>query len=120
VRARQRYQSFRTDQRRIARQQNHELRAGRDRSPRHEHRVARPALRLLQHRAHAEQRNCRGHVLRLVAHNRDNLSRFERQARAHHVLDQRTPPGAVQHFRPRGLQPRALAGSQYDDCKVGG
>ena len=103
MRARQGHERFRTDQRRIARQQDRKLRAGRDRAPRHEHRVARPALRLLQRSSHAERRNHGGYVLGLMAHNRDNLSRFERQARAHHVLDQRTPPGAVQHFRQRGL-----------------
>ena len=119
VRARQRGERFRADQRRIARQQDGELRARGNRAPRHQHRVARAALRLLQHCLHAQRRDRGGHILGLMAHDRDNFSRLERQARAHNVLDQRTPARAVQHLRQRGFEPRALARGQDHDYEVG-
>ncbi len=119
VRACERRKSLRANQRRIARQQDSELRARRDRAPRHEHCVSRAALRLLQRRLHAERRDRAGHVVGLMTHDRDNLTRLERLARAHDVLDQRAPARAVQHFRPSGFQPRALARSQDHNHEVG-
>jgi hypothetical protein len=81
--------------------------------------MARPALRLLQYRFDAEWRNRSAHLFGLVPHNRHDLARLERLARAHHLLDKRPAPRAVQHFSQRGFQPRALACRQYHNHAVG-
>ena len=81
--------------------------------------MARPALRLLQYRFDAERRHRGGYVIGLMPHNRNDLARLERLAGAHHVLDECPPAGAVQHFRQRGFQPRALARRQNHNHQVG-
>src|SRR6195256_2315500 len=74
--------------------------------------MARAALRLLQRRLHTEWRDRSSYVLGLMTDDRNHFTRLERLARAHDVLEQRTPTGAMQHFRQGGFQPRALACSQ--------
>ena len=119
MRARQRGNRFRADQRRVARKNHRKLRARGNRPPRHQHGVARPALRLLQYRLDAERRHRGAHVIGLMPHDRHDLARLERLAGAHHVLDERPAARAVQHFCQRGFQPRALARRQNHNHEVG-
>ena len=81
--------------------------------------MARSALRLLQYRFGAERRDRGDYVIGLMPHDRNDLARFQGLAGAHHLLDERPPARAVQHFRQRGFQPRALAGRQNHNHQVG-
>ncbi len=117
--ARQCRNRFRANQRRVTRQKNHKFCAGGNRAPRDQHGVARPTLRLLQNCFDAEGCDGARHIIGLMPNHRHNLARFERLARAHHMLDERSATGTMQHFCQRGFQPRALAGRKDHDHKVG-
>jgi hypothetical protein len=53
-----------------------------------------------------------------MTHHCDDLARFERLAGAHNVFDERPASGAMQNFRQRGFQARALAGRQNHYRKI--
>ena len=109
VDARQRCQRLGADQRGVSRQHDHVFRAFRKSAPRDEHGVTGALLRLLQDGADAQRLDDRRDLLGLMANHGDNRARFQRLARAHHVFDQRTAAGAMQHFGQRRLQASALA-----------
>ena len=66
---------------------------------RHQHRVARAPLRLLQHGARAQRRDRRADLRRLMSHHDYSRARPQGLARAHDVLDERAPASAVQDLR---------------------
>jgi hypothetical protein len=81
--------------------------------------VARPALRLLQCRSHAERRDRRSHVLRLVSHYGHDLTRLERPAGTHNMFDERPSTRTMEHLCQRGFQSRAFARRKNHNHNVG-
>jgi hypothetical protein len=65
-----------------------------------------------------ERFNRSGHWISLVADDGDHSFRLQRYTAAHHVFKEWAPTSAMQHFRERRFQPRALASSQNDDDYV--
>ena len=81
-------------------------------------RVAGPELWLLDHKREAcvaRQRRLDG--VRLVADDDGRRLRREGCGSREHVLDHRQAGDAVQHLRPRGFHPRALARREDDDVE---
>src|SRR6202034_2856232 len=72
-----------------------------------------------QNSFHSERLDRRAYVFRLMPHDGDDLSRLQRLAGAHDLLDERPSARAVQHLRERGLQPRTLAGREDHNYEVG-
>jgi len=119
VRIEKRGKSFGAQQRRIARQDNHELRALANGAARDLHRMARPALRLLQDGMSAKRFRDRRDILGLMADDDQNLRRLQRLARAHDVFDERAASRAMQNFREIGTHARPFSGGEDDDGSVG-
>ena len=59
------------------------------------------------------------HVLGSVPDDDGGGYGMERAGRLQHAVDERSSGDLVQHLRPLGLHPRAFAGCEYDDVKVG-
>jgi hypothetical protein len=80
--------------------------------------MAGAALRLLQDRPSAQRRHSGGNFIGLMAHHNKQRSCAQRPAGTRHVLDQRMPADAVQHFGQIRAQPRALASGQNYNNEV--
>ncbi len=80
--------------------------------------MARAALRILHHRFRAKRLDNRGNRLGLMSNNDDDLSRLQRLASPHDMLDQRAPARAMQHLGHVGFEARAFPGSEYDGDSV--
>jgi hypothetical protein len=101
MQTRQRQQSLRTHERRIARHNYGELGVGWECAPRNEHGIAAATLRPLQNTASAQWLDGCGDLLGLFPYDNNYRMRFQRLAGADNLFDKRPSPSAVQNLWQR-------------------
>jgi len=117
MRGDERLQSFRANERRVARQHQGEFRAS-ERALGDLHGVAGAILRLLQDSRGPERLDHPSHVFRLMPHDDDSFPRLERFTRAHDLFHKGPPTGAVQYFGEARSEASAFSRSEDNDGQV--
>jgi hypothetical protein len=80
--------------------------------------MAGAVLRLLQNRRHAQRLDHGHHLLGLMAYDNNRFPRLQWRASVYHLLDQRSPSRAMEHFGGAGFQPRTFSRGQDHDGEV--